>query len=56
MLIELTDEVLVEFCNNYCPNLKTKRIFQKYGRLCPDCQVESYHYWLIGRAASNQAK
>jgi len=53
VLVKLSDDVLVEFCNHFCPNRKVKELYQKYGRLCPDCQVEAYHYWLLGRAYEN---
>jgi len=41
--------ILDEFCKKHCPNSDEREFFEKYGRKCPNCYPESYHYWLIQR-------
>ena len=45
----LRDDILDEFCKKHCPNSDEREFFEKYGRKCPNCYPESYHYWLIQR-------
>ena len=41
------DDILDEFCKKHCPNRDEREFFEKYGRKCPNCYPESYHYWLM---------
>ena len=54
--IELCNEMLDEFCKKHCPNSDEREFFEKYGRKCPNCYPESYHYWLIQRYGGEDAE
>lgn len=49
MLINLEDVIFEEFCDNDCPDRGIKKMYERYGRRCPNCVAESYHYWLKDR-------
>lgn len=49
MVIDLKDSILEEFCHNHCPQREMGVVYEKCGRMCPNCMVETYHFWLMKR-------